>query len=111
MTRTLRLDVDIGVLGVNVITVRHAARLLDGLLLATSTRLDWARLLRRTYEVDVLSCPACHGRLRPLAAITDPAAIQRILDHLGIDRGAAPDRRCPEARGPPRRADPGELSP
>jgi hypothetical protein len=103
--------VEVGVLGVNVITVRHAARLLDGLLLATSARIDWARLLRRTYEVDVLACPACHGRLRPLAAITDAAAIQRILDHLGIESGGVPDRGRSGARGPPRRADPGELSP
>ncbi len=111
VTKVVGIDVEVGMLGVNVITVRHAARLLDGLLLATSPRLDWARLLRRTYEVDVLACPACHGRLRSLAAITDPAAIRRILDHLGIDRGAAPDGQRPDARGPPRRTDPGELSP
>jgi hypothetical protein len=111
VTRTARIDVEVGVLGVNVITIRHAARLLDGLLIATSPRLDWARLLRRTYEVDVLACPACHGRLRPLAAITDPAAIRRVLDHLGSDRGDASEHQRPDARGPPRRAHPGELAP
>ena len=39
------------------ISVRHLDRLLDGLLLATSPRVEWAKLLRRTYAVDVLACP------------------------------------------------------
>ena len=34
----------------NVITVRHWDRLLDGELLATEPRVDWARLMRRTYR-------------------------------------------------------------
>ena len=111
MTKAFGHAVEVGVLGVNVITVRHAACLLDGLLIATSPRLDWARLLRRTYEVDVLASPACHGRLRPLAAITDPAETRRTLDHLGIDRGRAPQGQRPDARGPSHRASPGELAP
>jgi hypothetical protein len=38
----------------NVISMLH-----DGALLATSPRVDWAALLRRTFEVDVLACPEC----------------------------------------------------
>jgi hypothetical protein len=43
------------------ISVRHVDRLLDGLLLATSPRVDWAKLLRRTYATDVLACAYCGG--------------------------------------------------
>jgi hypothetical protein len=33
----------------------------------------WAELLRRTFTVDVETCPRCGGRMRLLAVITDPA--------------------------------------
>jgi hypothetical protein len=36
--------------------------------------LDWATLLRRTYDLDVLSCP-CGGRLRFIALVTEREAI------------------------------------
>jgi hypothetical protein len=48
----------------NIISVRHWDRLLGGLLYAVSPRVDWATLLRRSFSVDVLECPKCHGRLR-----------------------------------------------
>ena len=38
----------------NILTVRHWRRLLDGLLLARSPRLDWALLLRRSMDIDAL---------------------------------------------------------
>ncbi|WP_437895435.1 transposase [Sorangium sp. So ce302] len=66
------------------ISVRHLDRLLDGLLLATSPRVEWAKLLRRTYAVDVLACPRCSGRMRLMAAITDKATARKILSHLGL---------------------------
>ena len=66
------------------ISVRHLDRLLDGLLLATSPRVEWAKLLRRTYAVDVLACPRCSGRMRLMAAITDKATARKILGHLGL---------------------------
>jgi hypothetical protein len=53
------------------ISVRHLYRLLGGLLLATSPRVDWAKLLRRIYTTDVLACASCGGRLRLLSAITE----------------------------------------
>ncbi|MBI4705004.1 MAG: hypothetical protein HY744_28185 [Deltaproteobacteria bacterium] len=69
--------------GFNAIAVSHLDRLLGGLLLATGPRLDWHKLLRRTYGFDALECPRCHGgRLRPIAVITEPATVRRILDHL-----------------------------
>ena len=35
-------------------------------------RLDWAALLSRVFQVDVLRCPRCKGRMVVLAAINDP---------------------------------------
>ncbi|MEZ5962476.1 MAG: transposase [Planctomycetota bacterium] len=44
----------------------------------------WADLLRRTYLVDVRTCPTCKGRRRLLAFITERESIVRILRHLGL---------------------------
>ena len=71
-------------LGFNIITVHHWDRLLGGVLLATSPRVPWAMLLRRTFEMDVTRCPRCLGRMRMLSVITQRATIQKILDHLGL---------------------------
>ena len=59
----------------------------------------WAELLRRTFEIDVLACPECGGRLRLLATIEDSAVARRILSHLGLPT------ECPEPR--PARSPPG----
>jgi hypothetical protein len=81
------------------ISVRHLDRLLDGLLLATSPRVDWARLLRRTFGFDVLACARCQGRLRLLSAITEPETVRRILKHLRIPATAPPVPRCRDPAG------------
>lgn len=65
-------------------SVRHWTRLLDGALVAISSRLDWAILLQRTFEVDVLECPTCRGRLRILGAVTEPAMVRLVLEGLSI---------------------------
>jgi len=39
----------------NVLGVKHWSRLLGGVLYAASSRVDWASLLRRSFEVDVLA--------------------------------------------------------
>ena len=58
----------------------------------------WAELMRRTFGLDVDACPACRGRLRLVALIEAPAAVARILRHLGI----AADLPVPgPARAPP----------
>jgi hypothetical protein len=56
-----------------------------------------ARLMRRTFAIDTLACPACGGRLRLLGVITKRATGQKILEHLGI---AAEPVVVPRARGP-----------
>jgi hypothetical protein len=52
----------------------------------------WAELLRRTFAVDVETCPRCGGPMRLLAVITDLTQVARFLRH----------RREPPARAPPR---------
>jgi hypothetical protein len=66
----------------NVISMRHWRRLHDGALLASSPRVDWAALLRRTFEVDVLACPRCGGRLKVMAINTEPCRRQRPGRHV-----------------------------
>ena len=75
------------------ISVRHIDRLLDGLLLTTSPRIDWAKQLLRTYATDVLACASCGGRLRLLSAITEKATAKKILEHLGLP-AEPPERRA-----------------
>jgi hypothetical protein len=84
-------------LGSNAITVAHWNRLLDGALLATSPRIPWAVLLKRTFAIDALACPGCGGSLRLMSAITERATARDILEHLGLAAHPAP---APRARGP-----------
>ncbi len=56
-------------------------------------RTAWADLLKRVFEVDALVCPECGGRMRILAAITDPDVARRILDCLGLPPRAPPIAR------------------
>ena len=46
----------------------------------------WAALMRRAFDLDVLRCPRCAGRMQLIATIEDPAVIHRILAHLGLPR-------------------------
>ena len=50
----------------------------------TSPRIDWATLLRRVWNLDVLRCPACDGRMHMIAAVEERTAIAKILAHLGV---------------------------
>ena len=61
-------------------------------------RHSWAELMRRVFEIDVLTCSHCGGPRKLLAAIFDPGAIQRILAHLGLP-GEPP--AMAKARAPP----------
>jgi hypothetical protein len=51
---------------------------------------SWAQLMIRVYELDVLSCPRCGGRMRVLCAINSQSAIQKILACMGLPTRAAP---------------------
>lgn len=58
----------------------------------------WADLMRCTFELDVLACPRCGGRMRLLATIEDPRVIRQILTHLGLPT------EIPHPRPPPAHA-------
>ena len=58
----------------------------------------WADFMRRAFELDVLACPRCGGRMRLLATIEDPRVIRRILAHLGLPT------EVPQPRPPPAQA-------
>jgi hypothetical protein len=40
--------------------------------------------MRRVFDLDVLACPRCGGRLRLIATVEDPAVVSKILAHLGL---------------------------
>ena len=62
-----------------------------------SSRISWARLLKRVFEIDMEHCLNCGGELNLIAAILEAAVIERILEHLGLPARAPP--RSP-ARAP-----------
>lgn len=50
-----------------------------------SPRWNWARLLKRVFDLDMATCPFCRrGSLRIIAAITHEAVVTRILRHLKL---------------------------
>jgi hypothetical protein len=66
----------------NILSIAHWKRLLGGELYAPLSRVDWATLLRRTFDVDVKSCAACGARMTVRAVVTDPASIAKLLRAL-----------------------------
>ena len=58
----------------------------------------WADLMRRAFEIDVLACPQCGGRMELIATIEDPAVVRKILSHLGLPTETPTTR---PARPPP----------
>ena len=56
-------------------------------------RLRWATLLARVLGADLSACAACGGRLRIIAALTDPASIRTYLEGVGLP--AMPPPRAP----------------
>jgi hypothetical protein len=58
----------------------------------------WAELLKRTFDIDVLDCPNCHGHMKLLAMITESKSVERYLVKLG-EPTKVPGRS--PSRGPP----------
>jgi hypothetical protein len=48
------------------------------------------------FDIDIERCPRCGGNLKIVAAIEEPALIERILTHLGLC--AQPPPRIPARR-------------
>jgi hypothetical protein len=61
----------------------------------TGRYLLWHELLRRVFEIDVLCCPRCGGRLRLLCTVHDGFSARRYLQ--GVSAQSPPA----EARPPP----------
>ncbi|WP_375758750.1 transposase [Corallococcus exercitus] len=49
-------------------------------------RVDWAGLLRRTFDSDMFVCVRCGGRRRVLASVKQAAGVRAIVEHLGLLR-------------------------
>jgi hypothetical protein len=78
-----------------LIRVARWGQLDDGELFARARYVDWAVMMKRTWGFDVLRCPRCLRKMRVLATLIDPAAVCKILEHLGV-------RASPLPRAPPR---------
>jgi hypothetical protein len=71
---------------------------------ARNYRIPWADLLAKVFEIDVLACPECGGRMQLIAFIAEPTVAKRILDHLDLDSTGPP--LAPPRVGPPDSVDP-----
>jgi hypothetical protein len=58
----------------------------------------WATLMRRVFDLDVLACARCGGRLQVIAPVQDPLAVQAILAHRDRALGPEPPGPSPPAR-------------
>ena len=47
-------------------------------------RVDWAELLKRTFDFDVFACVRCGGRRSVLAYVKAGRGVRAILEHLGL---------------------------
>lgn len=64
----------------------------------SKSRISWARLLKRVFNIDVTKCNKCNGQMKIIAAIEDPKVIRKILSHLGLPTKAPTTL---PVRGPP----------
>jgi hypothetical protein len=88
-------------------TAAHSARLAPESF-ATSRRLEWSKLLRRTFAADVPECPRCQGPCTIVGAIQDPTESHRFLAavaQLSIPMPAHPSRDIDEDQARPPSAD------
>ncbi|NOT30112.1 MAG: IS91 family transposase [Planctomycetes bacterium] len=78
---------------------REPSQSLAAEALRPKPRSTWAELLKRVFEIDVLTCPWCGGKRKLIALLTDGKVVRRILEHLGLPTTAptlAPARSPPE---------------
>jgi hypothetical protein len=47
-------------------------------------RIGWAALLKRTFEIDVLRCAHCSGRMKLVAVVMTADAIRETLVGIGV---------------------------
>jgi len=63
--------------------------------------MTWAQRLKRVFNIDISTCPACGGALKVIACIEDPVVIRRILDHLNRTTPGHAPAALPQPRAPP----------
>ena len=63
--------------------------------------MTWAQRLKRVFNIDIETCPACGGAVRIIACIEDPVVIKKILTHLDTKDASAEPSRLPPCRAPP----------
>ena len=56
-------------------------------------RLDWASLLSRIFAIDVMTCAQCKGKLRMVAKVDNPGAVEDMLRTSGLTRTPTPTQR------------------
>ena len=69
----------------------------DAIAMPAHRHWPWANLMRRAFEIDVLACPRCGGRLRLIATVENPGEIQEVLSVLALPAEAGD--RAPPFRG------------
>jgi len=57
--------------------------------------IHWARLLARIYETRPLTCPRCHGEMRLIAFLTEPASANRPPRQRSLRAPAPPPYSTP----------------
>ena len=62
--------------------------------------MTWAQRLKRVFNIDIETCPACGGSVRIVACIEDRDVIGKILAHLA-EHSADLEATRPPSRGPP----------
>ena len=75
------------------------AAIADGSPGARAARRNWAKFIKKIYEVDPLLCPECGGAMKIIAFLEDRAVIRRILTHLRL--WDEPEPRPPPIIEPP----------
>ena len=66
-----------------------------------ASRKAWARLLAKVYEIDVLQCPQCGGRMSVIAVIRDPQSTQHSTSLSAGSIREIINCMDPKGRGPP----------
>ncbi|MBT4847239.1 MAG: IS91 family transposase, partial [Planctomycetaceae bacterium] len=51
--------------------------------------------LKRVFAIEIEKCDKCGGRVKIIASIEDPAVIEKILKHVGLDEESQTRNRSP----------------
>ena len=51
---------------------------------------DWARMMARVYNIDVLECPRCQSSMKMISFVTESKAIKDILTSLKMTTAPPP---------------------